>query len=155
MSYNPSAVGVKGSIFGFPYTLDEAEIVLIPVPHDVTTSYAAGTAKAPNRILEESSQLDLSVPGKSKPSETKIAMDKPLALFEDNDAYRKVAKAQIDRMEQGKEADPKTPKPQNPKTPFISNLLKRNESKVTFIFFVFYSVLAYKVRLLRCQQKIY
>ncbi len=56
--YNSSGVGVKGSVFGLPYTTDTADIVIIPVPWDVTVSYHDGTANAPDAVLEASVQLD-------------------------------------------------------------------------------------------------
>ncbi len=60
---NPNEVGVNnGNIFGFPYTLSESQIVIIPVPSDVTCSYSKGTASAPQAILEASTQLDFYSP---------------------------------------------------------------------------------------------
>lgn len=59
MTFDPNDIGVKnGNIFGFPVTENEAEIVIIPVPWDVTASYRKGTSKAPGQILEASTQLD-------------------------------------------------------------------------------------------------
>ncbi|NDC39253.1 MAG: agmatinase, partial [Proteobacteria bacterium] len=40
-------------------TIDEAKVVLIPVPWDVTVSYGAGTAQGPAAIREASYQVDL------------------------------------------------------------------------------------------------
>lgn len=46
-------------IFGLPFSAEEASLVLVPVPWDVTTSYRAGTHKGPAAILAASHQLDL------------------------------------------------------------------------------------------------
>ena len=46
-------------VFGTPCTLEEAELVLYPVPWEATTSYGAGTSKGPSSIKEASQQLDL------------------------------------------------------------------------------------------------
>ena len=62
MPYDSNEVGVKGNIFGYPYTIEEADLVLIQVPWDVTVSYGSGTASAPELILEVSTQLDFSTP---------------------------------------------------------------------------------------------
>ncbi len=62
MKFDPSEVGQKGKLFGFPYAEEEADLILIPVPWDVTVSYSDGTARGPQRILEESSQLDFALP---------------------------------------------------------------------------------------------
>uniref|UniRef100_UPI0032168EE9 agmatinase family protein n=1 Tax=uncultured Draconibacterium sp. TaxID=1573823 RepID=UPI0032168EE9 len=60
MKFNPNGVGVKnGNFIGLPFTVENAEVVLLPVPWDVTVSYGDGTALGPNAILEASSQLDL------------------------------------------------------------------------------------------------
>ena len=48
-----------GNIFGLPFTTDEAEIILIPVPWDVTVSYSDGTSKGPQAIFNASAQVDL------------------------------------------------------------------------------------------------
>lgn len=59
-SFDPNGIGMpNGNYFALPYTPDEANVVLLSVPWDVTTSYAAGTADGPQAILEASPQLDL------------------------------------------------------------------------------------------------
>lgn len=66
-NYDPSAVGVKGSIFGLPFGEEDSRIVLLPVPWDATVSYSAGTAEGPQAILDASAQLDLEVVGRDAP----------------------------------------------------------------------------------------
>ena len=57
-------VGLAGNLFGLPkVSADDADVVIVPVPWDVTTSYRPGTSGAPNAILEASSQIDYYVPG--------------------------------------------------------------------------------------------
>lgn len=51
----PSDAGV----FGLPFTPEDAELVLVPVPWEATTSYRPGTAKGPAAIRAASHQLDL------------------------------------------------------------------------------------------------
>jgi agmatinase len=48
----------KDGIYGLPFKESEAQVVYIPVPWDVTTSYQAGTSKGPSAILEASAQID-------------------------------------------------------------------------------------------------
>ena len=58
-TFDPDGVGVaNGSYFGLPFEPEEAELVLISAPWDVTVSYGAGTAYAPDAIIEASTQLD-------------------------------------------------------------------------------------------------
>ena len=60
--YNPSEVGKKGSLFGLPYSLEDSDLIILPVNLDVTTSFGDGTSSVPESILEASTQLDLSLP---------------------------------------------------------------------------------------------
>ena len=58
--FDPNAAASPDSgIFCLPHTPDEAKVVLIPVPWEVTTSYRAGTAGGPAAILAASRQIDL------------------------------------------------------------------------------------------------
>ncbi|MTI29828.1 agmatinase family protein [Xanthovirga aplysinae] len=60
-TFDPNGVGVPGSLFGLPFSPELAEVVVIPVPWEVTVSYSAGTIEGPLAILEASPQLDLYV----------------------------------------------------------------------------------------------
>lgn len=59
-SFDPNGVGIEnGNLFSLPVTSDEAQLVIIPVPWEVTVSYRSGTADGPEAILTASSQVDL------------------------------------------------------------------------------------------------
>lgn len=59
-SFDPSQPGLADqSIFGLPFTADESEIIIIPVPWEVTVSYGAGASEGPEAILNASFQVDL------------------------------------------------------------------------------------------------
>lgn len=59
-TFNPNGVGVdNGAYYGLPFTPEEAALVLVSAPWDVTVSYGAGTALAPDALIEASTQLDL------------------------------------------------------------------------------------------------
>lgn len=58
--FDPNGPGQNnGNLFGLPFSPDDADIVLIPVPWDITTSYGTGTFRGPQKILEASLQVDL------------------------------------------------------------------------------------------------
>lgn len=57
--FDPDAAATGRGLFGLETSLDEASIVVIPVPFDATTSYRPGTAKGPAHVLEASRQVDL------------------------------------------------------------------------------------------------
>lgn len=59
-TFDPNAAALKDSgIFGLPFTAEEASLVLVPVPWEVTTSYGRGTAQGPQAIFQASKQIDL------------------------------------------------------------------------------------------------
>lgn len=59
-NFNPNDIGNKNAgIYGLPFSQDECEIQIIPVPWEVTVSYGGGTAEGPKAILEASYQVDL------------------------------------------------------------------------------------------------
>ena len=58
--FDPNSVGLKSNnIFGLPFAEDDAQLVLLPVPWEVTVSYRQGTARGPEHIFDASLQVDL------------------------------------------------------------------------------------------------
>ena len=49
----------NNNIFGLPFEEEDAALVLLPVPWEVTVSYSAGTARAAEHICKASLQVDL------------------------------------------------------------------------------------------------
>jgi agmatinase len=59
-NYDPNGLGLKNSgIFGLPFEEADAELVIIPVPWEVTVSYGGGTVEGPQAVLEASKQVDV------------------------------------------------------------------------------------------------
>lgn len=59
-AFDPNGLGdTNGNIYGLPFDADNANLVILPVPWEVTVSYQAGTASAPGAIREASLQVDL------------------------------------------------------------------------------------------------
>ena len=59
-TFDPSGVGVNNcNLFGLPFNLATANIIVLGVPWEVTVSYHSGTAQGPDSILQASPQLDL------------------------------------------------------------------------------------------------
>lgn len=60
MSFDPNqAASTDAGLFGVPTDIDNAALIVIPVPWEVTTSYGGGTVNGPEAILTASHQLDL------------------------------------------------------------------------------------------------
>lgn len=65
--FDPNGVGLsEANIFGLPSTQENSEVIIVPVPWEVTVSYRSGTAKAPEIVFEESCQVDLYDPDTPK-----------------------------------------------------------------------------------------
>jgi agmatinase len=59
-NFDPNTVGnPNNNIFGLPFGEEDAVLVLLPVPWEVTVSYTAGTARAAEHICKASLQVDL------------------------------------------------------------------------------------------------
>jgi agmatinase len=59
-NYDPDSVSNPNyNIFGLPTTEEDAQLVIVPVPWEVTVSYGSGTARAPEAILKASLQVDV------------------------------------------------------------------------------------------------
>lgn len=104
-NFNPNNVSnPNNNIFGLPVTEDEAELVLLPVPWEVTVSYGGGTSRAPDAIFRASMQVDLYDPEfheawkkgfYMRPSDKKILMK--------SDYLRKEAELYIDYISKGED----------------------------------------------------
>lgn len=59
-NFDPNSAGnPNNNIFGLPFSEEESKVVLLPVPWEVSVSYKAGTARAPESIFNASFQVDL------------------------------------------------------------------------------------------------
>ncbi len=97
-----SAGNPNNNIFGLPFTEEEAELVILPVPWEVTVSYNAGTARAPDHIFTASLQVDLHDPEYTDVWKKGFFMRSPdkKILFK-NDYLRKEAELYINYISQG------------------------------------------------------
>ena len=102
-SFDPNTVASgDGNIFGLPFTTEEAELVLLPVPWDVTVSYKDGTSKGPQAIFDASSQVDLFDPQVKDSWKIGVAMEKiSPVIAKKNAALRKKASQYIGKLEKG------------------------------------------------------
>ena len=105
--FDPNSVSnLNNNIFGLPFTEEEAELVLLPVPWEVTVSYRAGTARAPDHLLNASMQVDLYDQDMPEAWKTGFFMrkaDKKILLK--SDYLRKEAELYINYISQGDKID--------------------------------------------------
>ena len=103
--YDPNSVSnPNNNIFGLPTNEDDAKLVVLPIPWEVTVSYGSGTARAPEAVLKASMQVDLydtEVPDGwrqgyyMRPPDRKVLMK--------SDYLRKEAELFIDYISKGEE----------------------------------------------------
>lgn len=104
-NFDPNGIGqLNDGMYGLPFTLDECETVLVPVPWEVTVSYGGGTADGPQAILDASYQVDLYDPVVKDAWKMGIAMDEISAeVRTKSDALRQSAENYINELANGKD----------------------------------------------------
>jgi agmatinase len=112
-AYDPSGVGtLNGQLFGLPFTNAESEVVIIPMPWEVTVSYRAGTAQGPKTMFDASTQVDFY--DADIPDAWKLGIGmQPIPKYwaQKNKELRKLAEKCIDNLENGgSETDKKVQK---------------------------------------------
>ena len=102
-SFDPSQPGLAdATIFGLPFTAEESEIIIIPVPWEVTVSYGAGASEGPEAIFEASFQVDLQ--HQEFPELWKLGMyydQAPEHWIKNSDKYKSLAQPIIEALENG------------------------------------------------------
>lgn len=104
-NYDPNSVSnPDNNIFGLPTSEEDARLVILPVPWEVTVSYGAGTARAPEAVFKAALQVDLFDPEVPygwrqgyymRPADRKVLMK--------SDYLRKEAELYIDYISRGEE----------------------------------------------------
>src|SRR5690606_32262847 len=90
-------------LFGLPFTYEESETAVLPVPWEVTVSYSAGTASGPRAVAEASLQVDLYDAFLKDAWKRGIFMlDQDQTLESTSNKYRLLAERHIDSLEKGK-----------------------------------------------------
>jgi agmatinase len=104
-NFDPSQPGLAdATIFGLPFTAEESEIIIIPVPWEVTVSYGAGASDGPNTVLDASFQVDLN--HQEFPELWKLGMfydDAPEHWKVNSTQYKKLAQPIIEALEGGED----------------------------------------------------
>lgn len=105
--FDSNSVGnPNNNIFGLPFGEEDARLIILPIPWEVTVSYSAGTARSPDYIFKASLQVDLFDPDfreswKSgyymRPSDKKVLMK--------SDYLRKEAELYINYISQGEKVE--------------------------------------------------
>lgn len=101
--FDPNAASnPNNNIFGLPFSEEDARLVILPVPWEVTVSYNAGTARAADHIFKASMHVDLFDPDTKDAWRQGFFMrhpDKKILLK--SDYLRKEAELYIDYISHG------------------------------------------------------
>ena len=99
--FDPNGIGIfNNNLFGLPFSYEDAQLVILPVPWEVTVSYLSGTAYGPQAILDYSPQIDLydfDIPDAWKIGLYMLPINK--TILEKNNALRPKACDYIDFLE--------------------------------------------------------
>lgn len=102
-NFDPNALGdANNNIYGLPFTTDEAEVVIIPVPWEVTVSYRSGAALGPQAVFDASYQVDLFDPKIADAWKIGIAME-PVSddIASKSESLRRKSEAYLTLLEEG------------------------------------------------------
>jgi agmatinase len=102
-NFDPNGLGdANNNIYGLPFTTDEAEVVIIPVPWEVTVSYKAGTALGPQAVYDASYQVDLFDPKITDAWKIGIAMESVSDdIASKSESLRRKSESYIGLLEEG------------------------------------------------------
>ena len=118
-NFDANGIGqLNDGMFGLPFSLEECETVLIPVPWEVTVSYGGGTINGPKAILDASYQVDLYDPLVKDAWKKGIGMDELSAdVKAKSEILRLSAEEYIDALANGAQES-------NPALKEISDLIR-------------------------------
>lgn len=106
-NFDPDCAGNPNfNIFGLPITEEDARLVILPIPWEVTVSFGSGTARAAEQIMRASLQVDLfdpDIPEGWKQGFHLKESDRKILLK--SDYLRKEAELYIDYISKGDEVD--------------------------------------------------
>ncbi|MBX9781073.1 MAG: agmatinase family protein [Chitinophagaceae bacterium] len=105
--FDPNAVAnPNNNIFGLPFSEEDAKLIILPVPWEVTVSYGAGTARAADHIFKCSRQVDiLDMDGFAGWKQGFFMKEVDKKLLFKSDYLRKEAELYIDYISQGDEIE--------------------------------------------------
>lgn len=104
-NFDPNGPAQTGTnIFGLPSTQANSDVVIVPVPWEVTTSYRPGTADGPDAVFEASMQVDLYDPDFTHAWKRGFFMQYPDQKVRDTNLFmRERAERVIVQLEEGAE----------------------------------------------------
>jgi agmatinase len=92
----------RNNIFGLPFSEEEARLIILPIPWEVTVSYGSGTSRAAEHVFKASMQVDLFDPETNNAWKKGLYMRQPdRKILMKSDYLRKEAELYIDYTSSG------------------------------------------------------
>ena len=106
-NFDPSQPGLAdATVFGLPFTAEESEIIIIPVPWEVTVSYGSGASEGPDAVFDASFQVDLLHQDFPELWKLGIYMDEaPEQWAKNSEKYKDLAQPIIEALENGEDLE--------------------------------------------------
>jgi len=106
-TFDPNTAGnPNNNIFGLPFSEDDARLIILPVPWEVSVSYGSGTARTAERLQKASLQIDLYDSDNPEGWKHGFYMrDADKKLLMKSDYLRKEAELLIDYISTGQNTD--------------------------------------------------
>jgi agmatinase len=104
-TFDPNSAGnPNNNIFGLPFSEEDAKLVLLPVPWEVTVSFGSGTARCAEQVMKASLQVDLFDPDMPEGWKQGFYLKEPdRKILLKSDYLRKEAELYIDYISKGDE----------------------------------------------------
>lgn len=97
--FDPNGLAMGKHIYGLPFGKEDAEVIILPVPWDVTVSYTGGASLGPEAVWEASRQVDLFDPFVEDAWQLGLWMTKiNPKIRERSEKYREKAVAYLDAL---------------------------------------------------------
>lgn len=102
-TFDPNSAGnPNNNVFGLPFSEEDARLVILPIPWEVTVSFGSGTARSAEQIMSASLQVDLFDPLYAESWQQGFFMREPdKKILLKSDYLRKEAELYIDYISKG------------------------------------------------------
>ena len=102
--FDPNGLASGSQIYGLPFAVEDAEVVVLPIPWEVTVSYTSGTALGPAAVKAASAQVDLWDPNVADAYKMGLAMaPASVKLAEKSERNRERAEVYLAALADGTE----------------------------------------------------
>lgn len=103
-SFDPNQPGLAdATLFGLPFSAEQSEIIIVPVPWEVTVSYGAGASEGVQAVFDASFQVDLFHQEFPELWKAGIFMDDEIPNWKErSEKYKALALPIIEALENGK-----------------------------------------------------